>query len=87
MKEPPRIEFPCDYPIKVIGVSSPEFRAAVIAIVKGFDPGLTDQKIAFRPSAGGNYESIKVSLVATGADQLASLFEQLQEVPGVKLVH
>ena len=86
MKEPPRIEFPCDYPIKVIGVSSLEFRTAVIAIVKSFDPSLTDQKIAFRPSAGGNYESIKVSLVATGADQLASLFEQLKAVPGLKMV-
>ncbi len=86
MQDPPRIEYPCDYPIKVIGVSSPEFRKAVIRIVKSFDPCLTDQKIAFRPSAGGNYESIKVALIATGADQLAELFEQLKKVPGLKMV-
>ena len=36
--------------------------------------------------AASNYESIKVSLVATGADQLASLFEQLKAVPGLKMV-
>ena len=58
----------------------------MIAIAKAFDPSLTDQKIAFRPSAAGNYEAIKVSLVATGADQLASLFEQLKAVPGLKMV-
>ncbi len=86
MDDSPRIKFPCDYPIKVIGVSSPEFRSAVIAIAKAFDPSLTDQKIAFRPSTAGNYEAIKVSLVATGADQLASLFEQLKAVPGLKMV-
>ena len=86
MEDPPRIEFPCDYPIKVIGLSNRAFREEVIAIVKTFDPSLTDQKIAFRPSTGGNYESIKVQFFATGADQLVMLFERLKKVPGLKMV-
>ena len=86
MEDPPLIEFPCDYPIKVIGASNRAFREEVIEIVKTFDPSLTDQKIAFRPSSGGNYESIKVQFFATGAEQLTMLYKRLKKVPGVKMV-
>ena len=86
MQDPPRIEFPCDYPIKVIGLSNQQFREEVIEVLKAFDPSLTDQKIAVRPSSGGNYESIKAQLLATGADQLSALFERLKKVSGLKMV-
>ncbi|MDA1290625.1 MAG: DUF493 family protein, partial [Proteobacteria bacterium] len=32
--DPPKIEFPCLYPIKIIGVASIEFQAEVVTIVE-----------------------------------------------------
>jgi putative lipoic acid-binding regulatory protein len=86
MQQPPTIEFPCEYPIKVIGLASTEFRQSVVRILKSFDERLSDQAIAVLPSAKGNYESIKVTLTATSESMLVNLFAELKTLPDLKMV-
>ena len=86
MQQPPTIEFPCEYPIKVIGLASIEFRQSVVRILKSFDERLSDQAIAVQPSAKGNYESIKVTLTATSESMLVNLFAELKTLPDLKMV-
>ena len=52
--EAPRIEFPCDYPIKVIGDAVPDFLEQVVAIVRTYDDSLTAERITERDSRKGN---------------------------------
>jgi putative lipoic acid-binding regulatory protein len=86
MQQPPTIEFPCEYPIKVIGIASTEFRQSVVRILKSFDGRLSDQAIAVQPSAKGKYESIKVTLTATSESMLVNLFAELKTLPDLKMV-
>ncbi len=85
MKEP-KIEFPCDYPIKVIGESVPGFRDEVLSIVRRYDATIALDKVKERPSSKGNYNSITVLLWATGEPQLRRLFAELKECAAVRLV-
>ena len=85
MKEP-KIEFPCDYPVKVIGEYSPEFVAEVLAIVRRHDDRVSEDKVKERASSKGKYHAISINLWATGKPQLDRLFADLKTHPGIQLV-
>ncbi|MDH3641648.1 MAG: DUF493 domain-containing protein, partial [Gammaproteobacteria bacterium] len=82
----PRIEFPCDYPIKVIGENHPTLRETVVEIVRLHAPDLADDAISCRDSRAGRYCSVRLSITATGEPQLRALHQALLEEPLVKLV-
>ncbi len=82
----PRIEFPCDYPIKVIGESVPGFLEEVLAIVCRHDATMTLDKVSERASRRGNYTSITLELWATGEPQIKRMFMELKQCSAVRLV-
>jgi uncharacterized protein len=82
----PKIEFPCDYPVKVIGRSAPDFLDQVVAIVRRHDTSITMDRVKEKPSREGNYTSITVSLRATGEPQLKAMFGDLKQCPNVQMV-
>lgn len=82
----PKIEFPCDYPIKVIGESVPGFRDEVLGILRRYDATIALDKVKERPSSKGNYNAITVLFWATGEPQLKRLFAELKECTAVRLV-
>lgn len=86
MSEPPRIEFPCSYPIKVMGVNSQALRDDVLAVFAAMTDLDADVGITERESGAGRFVSITVTIIATGVEQLTVLHERLRGVPGVKLV-
>ena len=85
MSEVPRLEFPCAYPVKVLGDNSAGFIAAVLAV---FSRHFAEQPLqsSLRPSSGGRFISVTVTVNATGADQLAELHEALKLIEGLRLV-
>jgi len=82
----PKIEFPCDYPVKVIGESYPGFRDEIVSIVRRYDATIALDKVKERPSSKGNYCSITILVWATGEPQIMNLFAELKECTGVRLV-
>ena len=86
MADAPKIEFPCDYPIKIIGVSATVFRETVVDIVRSHAPNLDENKIHERASRNGNYCAVNLSIVATGESQLRALHQDLMALPLVKMV-
>ncbi len=54
MSEPkaPKIEFPCDYVIKVIGDHAPDFTEFVVAVVEQHAPGICESDISINESRG-----------------------------------
>ena len=84
--EAPKIEFPCEYPIKVLGVASVRFQADVLEIVHRHTNTVSRDKITERASRKGNYISITIVIEATGEEQLKNLFEDLMRQENVKLV-
>ncbi len=84
---PPKIEFPCpDYAIRVMGESSEHFRAHVVAVFERHAPDFDRETINIRASSNGRYESVKVTITATGVEQLQAIFIDLKKHPAVQMV-
>ena len=82
----PKISFPCDYPIKVLGIVNPVFHEQVCNVVERHDPTLTNAKISQKISRKGKYVSISFQLYAISKEQIDNLFADLKKIEAVKLV-
>lgn len=85
-QEAPKIEFPCDYPIKVMGIASLAFQQEVLEVIHRHASPVPDNKVTERASAKGNYVSITVIIEATGEAQLNKIFRELMDQESVKIV-
>ncbi|WP_404368592.1 YbeD family protein [Marinobacter sp.] len=85
-QQPPRIEFPCDYVIRVIGDAAPDFQEFVVSVVDRHAPGITEEDVAVNSSSKGRFSSIQLKIVATGEPQLKALFEELKASGRVHMV-
>lgn len=84
--EPPKIVFPCDYPIKVIGDAAPDFKEYVIQCVKQHAPDLDIDKIEVNNSKNARFLSVRLWIVATGESQLQQIFNDLKASGRVHMV-
>ena len=80
------LEFPCDFPIKVMGKSHPEFQQTIVAVIRAFDSGFDADSIETRPSSGGNYTGLTVTVRATSRAHLDDIYRALTGHPMVKVV-
>lgn len=89
MAEPDRqslIEFPCDFPIKIMGARVEGFAQAVVEVVLAHDPGFDAATVEMRPSSKGNYLSLTCTVRAVSQVQLDALYRELSAHPMVKVV-
>jgi hypothetical protein len=86
-QSPPRIEFPCtDYPIKVMGDAGDELQIHVVSVFSKLVDDFDVETLRVRESAQGRYQSITVSINATGETQLQAIFAELKLSNTVKMV-
>lgn len=82
----PKVEFPCDYPIKVVGDAAPDFEAIVVEVIEEHAPGIDRRTINAVDSRNGKFRSVRVTITATGQDQLQALFASLKATGRVHMV-
>ena len=80
------IEYPSAFPIKVMGAHVEGFVEAIIAVAQRFDPGFDPATVEQRPSKGGNYLGLTITITATSREQLDELYRTLSTHPMVKVV-
>ncbi|TXI23675.1 MAG: DUF493 domain-containing protein [Nitrosomonas sp.] len=80
------IEYPCDFPIKVMGKSQSGFAQVVLSIVKTHAPDFDDAMMEVRLSKNGTYLSLTCTILATSRTQLDNLYQELHDHPMVMLV-
>ena len=80
------IEYPSQFPIKVMGLKVDGFVHAVTHIARQFDPAFDTSSIELRPSKAGKYLGITVTVTATSREQLDELYRTLSTHPMVKVV-
>jgi uncharacterized protein len=80
------LKFPTDYPIKVVGRPSAEFRAHIHAIVVRHVPGVETDRISERLSENGNFLSISYMIRAESREQVVALARDLSSADGVLMV-
>jgi len=78
------IEYPSQFPIKVLGANVEGFAEAIIAIAHRFDPTFDPATLERRPSAAGKYVGLTVTITATSREQLDELYRTLSTHPMVK---
>jgi uncharacterized protein len=84
--QPPLLQFPTDYPIKVVGRTSATLRAQIDAIFSTHVPDLDASKITERLSGNGNFQSISYLIRAVSAAQVTALATDLKACPEVLIV-
>ena len=84
-RKAPLIEYPCDFPIKVMGARVDGFAEAMAQVARQFDPGFNPATIEMRPSKAGNYLSVTLTIRATSREQLDNLYRALTSHPMVKV--
>jgi len=80
------IEYPSDFPIKVMGKAHPDFAQTLTEVVLQFDPGFDAATVEMRPSKGGNYLGLTFTVRATSREQLDGLYRALHGHPMVAVV-
>ena len=80
------IDFPSAFPIKVMGLNVDGFEAAMVAVALQFDPAFDAASLERRPSSGGKYLGLTVTVTATSREQLDELYRTLSTHPMVRVV-
>ena len=80
------IEYPSQFPIKVMGERVDGFVHAVTTVAKHFDPQFDVSSVELRESSGGKYIGVTITITATSREQLDELYRTLSTHPMVKVV-
>jgi putative lipoic acid-binding regulatory protein len=79
------IAYPCDFPVKVMGLRVDGFAEAMCQVAQQFDPDFNPTTLEMRPSKAGNYLSVTLTIRATSREQLDNLYRALTGHPMVKV--
>lgn len=71
------IDFPCDFPVKVMGAAIPEFHSCITKIAKTHDSEFNADEITKNTSKTGKYVSLTLNIHAKNKAQLDRLYEDL----------
>ncbi len=80
------LEFPADFPLKVMGRRVDGFAQAIAAVVGAHAPGFDPASIEIRSSSRGTYLSLTVIVRAESRTQLESLYRELAAHPMVRIL-
>ncbi|AUH50393.1 hypothetical protein CXB49_05990 [Chromobacterium sp. ATCC 53434] len=80
------LEFPCRFPIKIMGERHDEFVATITAVVRTNAPDLAEIDVVLRESSGGRFYALTVTVTATSRRQLDDIYLSLTGHPMVKMV-
>ena len=80
------IEYPCDFPIKVMGRTEHGFAQAVIDVVTQHAPDFDPASVEMRVSKKSRYLSLTCTVRARSREQLDALYQALCDHPQVVMV-
>ena len=86
MPESSLLQFPCEFPLKVLGRRSDDFRSIVLGIVQKHVGAIAASQIEERPSKDGNYLSLTCTFEAQSREQLDALYRELTSCERVLVV-
>ena len=80
------IEFPCAFPLQIMGLAGDALAQTVLEIVRRHAPNFDGATMEMRASSGGKYISLTCTINATSKAQLDALYRELSGHPLVKVV-
>ena len=80
------LEFPCEFPLKIMGKHADEFAQTVTQVVQQFAPDFDPDTMELRPSSTGKYMGLTCTIIATSQAQLDDVYRALTSHPMVSVV-
>lgn len=77
MTEETLFDFPCDFPIKMMGRDEDGFRNVARQLVEKHTGPLDDSAVQTSLSANGNFVSVTVTVTATSREQLDAIYREV----------
>jgi putative lipoic acid-binding regulatory protein len=77
LSEETLLEFPCDFPLKVVGRAAPDFQSLVVEIVARHAGPVPDDHVRSRLSRDDTFVALTCLIRATSKAQLDGLYEEL----------
>ena len=77
MSEESAIEFPCEFPIKMMGHDTPVFRQTMRTLVEGHAGAVDDSRVQSTVSRNGRFVSITITITATSQQQLDAIYRDV----------
>ncbi len=74
MSDESLLEFPCEFPIKMMGRDTPEFRAIARSLVEKHVGAVADERVQAAVSRNGRFVSVTVTVTATSQQQLDDIY-------------
>jgi putative lipoic acid-binding regulatory protein len=82
----PLADYPCDFPIKILGHTRAGFAQAMLEIVRRHAPDFDGSSMEMKSSKRGKYLSLTCVVRATSREQLDRLYRELCDNPMVVMV-
>ncbi len=80
------MKFPCNWPVKAFGPATEAFELAVVTIVRRHAGDIHENAVSCRPSRGGKYQAVTVTIQARDRAQLEALYAELRTLPELVMV-
>lgn len=80
------IEFPCNFPVKIIGTNSDTFLNGIKAIIAKHFPDFNYDNLTQKQSEKNNYLAITANVPVDSQEMLDSFYRDLTKNPEVKMV-
>ncbi len=70
-------EFPCEFPLKIMGKNKPELLDFVKSVLPKHVPDISAKAYAYKTSKQGRFMSITVTFTATSKEQLDNIYTEI----------
>ncbi|NQY26666.1 MAG: DUF493 domain-containing protein [Piscirickettsiaceae bacterium] len=80
------MEFPCDFGIKAMGLTSDDFDAVVVSLVRPFVDDIKEGAVTSKQSSSGKFTSVTVDFRATSKQQIENIYQALMDHEQVKYI-
>ena len=77
MNDETLLKFPCDFPIKMMGRDTQDFRDTARSLVEKHTGSLGDETIKSATSRNGNFVSITITVQAQSQQQLDDIYRDV----------
>ncbi len=81
----PLLEFPCAFPVKIMGEAKDGFADAMLEVVLRHAPDFDAASMEMRASRAGKYVSLTCTITATSQAQLDDLYREISAHPMVAM--
>ncbi|HOY71298.1 MAG TPA: DUF493 domain-containing protein [Methylotenera sp.] len=78
---PPLIDFPCNFPIKVMGETQEHFAQTIIDLIQTKQPSFNANNVEMRASSGGKYLSLTCTVHVHSQLELNNIYRVISAHP------